>query len=206
MSHDPPRLGLATNRPRQLRTRNPTLRRIFATLRDDDRHMTLSRKLLALLAAVVAPLTMVGVSAAMEGDPPEEEAPPAEAGELPEEEVVDDEEVVEDDEVVEEEEVVEDEVLDDEEGGGEAGPPADTHGAAVSAAAKSCPPGPEHGPCVREVARSKGGDDTDEESGDEPEDEVEDEVEEDAAEEVTDDVATSGGGGKGGPPAGRGRR
>lgn len=30
----------------------------------------------------------------------------------------------------------------------------DNHGAAVSQAAHDCPPGPEHGPCVREVAHS----------------------------------------------------
>jgi hypothetical protein len=42
----------------------------------------------------------------------------------------------------------------------------ENHGAAVSQAAHECPPGPEHGPCVREVAQSdvgkgpKGGDES----------------------------------------------
>jgi hypothetical protein len=35
--------------------------------------------------------------------------------------------------------------------------PVDNHGAAVSQAAHECPPGPEHGPCVREVARDNAG-------------------------------------------------
>jgi len=67
--------------------------------------------------------------------------------------------------------------------------PVDNHGAAVSTAAHECPAGPEHGPCVREVAKSDAGKAT--ETGDELDDEVEDEVEASAA--------------KGGPPEGKGK-
>ncbi|MGK2948672.1 MAG: hypothetical protein ACSLFP_08870 [Acidimicrobiales bacterium] len=144
--------------------------------------MHLRRKLLVLLAAVLAPLTLVGVSAAMEGDPPADEAPVVEddhgaavsaaAQECPEgtehgpcvsavasSKAGDDE----DDDADELDEVELDGVELDDEG---AGPPEDTHGFAVSTAAKECPEGPEHGACVSEVAKSNAGqDDEDDEGG-----------------------------------------
>jgi hypothetical protein len=81
----------------------------------------------------------------------------------------------------------------------------DNHGAAVSAAAHECPPGPEHGPCVREVAHSdagkkaKGGDDetTDDEVVEDEGAEV-GEGEDDVAEDEGDDGSQGHGKGHGG--------
>jgi hypothetical protein len=186
--------------------------RIFPTLGDDCPGVIARRKLLVLAVAVLAPLTAVGASAAMEGDPPAE-APPVEeaphgaavsaaaqdcptgpehgpcvaavATAGPDED--DEAEAPEDEDVA-------------EEGDDAAGPPEGTHGAAVSAAAHECPPGPEHGPCVAAVASSKakakagddaetGDDDADGEGGGRPE-----------------GVGEQGQGrGRGGPPAERGQ-
>ena len=72
----------------------------------------------------------------------------------------------------------------------------DNHGAAVSEAAHTCPPGPEHGACVREVAQSDAG----KPHADETE---EDETPETQGESAP--PAAKPGGGKGGQGKGRGR-
>jgi hypothetical protein len=75
----------------------------------------------------------------------------------------------------------------------ESGGRPENHGAAVSEAAHTCPPGPEHGPCVSEVARNKAGEPDDgEDDGDELSD--------------SDDTAVSPGPEKGGRGKGRGGR
>ena len=79
----------------------------------------------------------------------------------------------------------------------------DNHGAAVSQAAHDCPPGPEHGPCVRDVAHSdagkpaKGGDESTED--DAVEDESTDADGDDSASDaVVEEESTSAGKGHGG--------
>jgi hypothetical protein len=109
-----------------------------------------------------------------QGDPQRE----AEPTDVVVEVVAQDETAAEDE--VDDETVVEDEVDDD------AGPPADTHGAAVSQAAHDCPhddPEQTHGECVREVARDNRGHADDETETTEPEVETEEpEVEDDEVE------------------------
>ena len=159
--------------------------RIPHTLGDDGLGVHTRRKLLILAAAVLAPLSMVGVSAAVESDPPADEAPVAEdthgaavsaaaqacptgpehgpcVREVAKSNTGKDE-ADKTDEAGEPE--LDDEVDADDGDGEDAGPPENTHGFAVSTAAKECPEGPEHGPCVREVARDNAGKDDDKAGG-----------------------------------------
>jgi hypothetical protein len=161
------------------------------------------RKLTPVLAIAAASLLFVGVSAALEGeDPPSPEgsttttlvdgcttadAAPCEPNATTEVDEPDSSDLADDE--------TPDSEPSDEADEPDAGERPDNHGAAVSEAAHTCPPGPEHGACVREVARS--------DAGKPHADETEDQTDETQGESAPPSVKPDRG--KGGQGKGRGR-
>ena len=134
--------------------------------------MSRLRTIAPILVIGAASLTFIGVSAALEGDDPvleQEETTTTTTG-CADDEVITDDGVTDDcDDQGEDTDGTDGDDPDDGDDGDDDGvepdnteaPPAthpDNHGAAVSQAAHECPAGPEHGACVREVARDKGDD------------------------------------------------
>jgi hypothetical protein len=132
-----------------------TLWRISTTQSEDDRNMALSKQTLAVAVVGLASLTWVGVSAATEDDDPvlsDNVEVVTETTETTQPTATSD---TTDTTEAPETTVATEDGTDDLEA--DDAPPAEhpeNHGKHVSEAAHTCPPGPGHGACVREVAQS----------------------------------------------------
>jgi hypothetical protein len=179
----------------------PTFRSIPSTKRGAYQSMRSLRAFLPVLVLGAASLAFVGVSAALEDDgPPVTDEPTT----LPVDDCTTETTLGEQDEVADGTEAEGDDVEGDDEtevpDEPASGDEPANHGAAVSEVAHTCPPGPEHGPCVREVARSDAGKPGHGDDEDTDDDEVSDETTAPGS-----SASRGGGNGKGNNGKGHGR-